>query len=106
MRTNGQHVEAGPEPRRRGRSLNALALQLSAVALAFILVALLVVTSSQAAFVAQNDNTTNQVSSASIDLADNDEAAAMFQNVTGRCLPPTRNGASASPTRGTWTPLP
>ena len=41
---------------RSGRSLNSRVVQLSAFALTFILVALLVVTSSPAAFVAQNDN--------------------------------------------------
>jgi hypothetical protein len=53
-------------------------LQLSAFALSFILVALLVVTSSRAAFVAQNDNIANQVSSATIDLTDDDANTAMF----------------------------
>lgn len=67
---------AGP----RGRSLNSLAIQLSAFALTFILVALLVVTSSKAAFVAQNDNTTNTVTAAAIDLGDNDANAAMFSS--------------------------
>ena len=67
---------------RRGRSLNSRVLQLAAFALSFILVALLVVTSSRAAFVAQNDNTNNTVSSASIDLTDNDANGAMF-NSTG-----------------------
>ena len=91
--------------RRRGRSLNALALQLSALALAFILVALLVVTSSRQAFVAQNDNIANQVSSATVDLADNDASTAMFANVTGlipgtnvdRCIDVTYTG-SVDPT--------
>ncbi len=68
--------------RPRGRSLNSLAIQLSAFALSFILVALLVVTSSRAAFVAQNDNTTNTVTAAAIDLGDNDSNGAMF-NSTG-----------------------
>ncbi len=63
---------------RHGRSLNSRVLQLSAFALSFILVALLVVTSSRAAFVAQNDNIANQVSSATIDLTDDDSNAAMF----------------------------
>jgi hypothetical protein len=72
-----------PGHRRRGRSLNALALQLGAVALSFILIALLVVTSSRAAFVAQNDNVTNQVTAAAVDLTDNDSGNAMFANVTG-----------------------
>lgn len=73
----------GAAPRRRGRSLNGLAIQLAAGALSFVLIALLVVTSSRAAFVAQNDNTGNSVSSASILLADNDSTTAMFNNVTG-----------------------
>jgi hypothetical protein len=96
-------VQGSPvvRPRRRsGRSLNSLAIQLSAFALTFILIALLVVTSSRAAFVAQNANDGNQVSSASIDLADNDSETAMFANVTGlmpgnpvdRCIDVTYTG--------------
>ena len=81
--------------------MNALALQLSAFALAFILIALLVVTSSRAAFVAQSDNATNQVSSAAIQLTDNDNGVAMFNNITGlvpgqvvdRCLDVTYTGS-------------
>lgn len=86
--------------RRGRRSLNGLALQLAAVALCFILIALLVVTSSRAAFVAQNDNVTNQVTAASVDLTDNDTGTAMFANVTGlmpgtnvdRCIDVTYTG--------------
>jgi hypothetical protein len=75
------------QPRRRGgRSLNSLAIQLSAFALTFILIALLVVTSSRAAFVAQNDNSTNQVSSAAIALTDNDSSTAMFDSL-GNMVP-------------------
>lgn len=85
-------------PRRRSR--NALVVQLSAVALSFILIALLVVTSSRAAFVAQNDNVTNQVTAAAVDLTDNDSGTAMFANVTGlmpganvdRCIDVTYTG--------------
>jgi hypothetical protein len=106
-------------PRRRSR--NALVIQLAAVALSFILIALLVVTSSRAAFVAQNDNVTNQVTAASIDLTDNDAGTAMFANVTGlmpatnvdRCIDVTYTGtvdptavllyANAAPT-GTLAP--
>jgi hypothetical protein len=69
--------------RRGGRSLNSVAIQLSAFALTFILVAILVVTSSRAAFVAQNDNTTNQVTAGAVDLTDNDSTTAMFPGVTG-----------------------
>src|SRR3954451_18614684 len=87
-------------PSRRRRSLNTVALQVSAGALSFILIALLVVTSSRAAFVAQNDNTSNQVTAAAIDLADNDSSTAMFTNVTGlmpgtnvdRCIDVTYTG--------------
>src|ERR671929_1637124 len=90
---------AGVQPRRRW-SLNGLALQLAAVALSFILIALLVVTSSRAAFVAQNDNTSNQVTAAAVDLTDNDSGTAMFNNVTGlmpgtnvdRCIDVTYTG--------------
>lgn len=86
--------------RRRGRSRNSRVFQLSAFALTFILVALLVVTSSRAAFVAQNDNSTNQVTSAAITLTDNDSSTAMFDNVTGlipgstyeRCIDVTYTG--------------
>ena len=93
-------------PARRGRrSLNGLALQLAAVALSFILIALLVVTSSRQAFVAQNDNVSNQVTAAAVDLTDNDSSTAMFANVTGlmpgtnvdRCIDVTYTG-SADPT--------
>src|SRR5687768_4308069 len=76
-------ASTGTAVRPRRRSLNGLALQLSAVALSFILIALLVVTSSRAAFVAQNDNVTNQVTAAAVDLTDNDAGTAMFANVTG-----------------------
>ena len=107
--------------RRSGRSLNSLAIQLSAFALTFILIALLVVTSSRAAFVAQNDNTTNQVTSAAIALSDNDSGTAMFNGVTNlmpgspvtRCIDVTYTGtvdptavllyANAAPT-GTLAP--
>jgi hypothetical protein len=95
-----------PEHRRRGRSLNALALQLGAVALSFILIALLVVTSSRAAFVAQNDNVTNQVTAAAVDLTDNDSGNAMFTNVTG-LMPGTSVSKCIDVTyTGTVDPLP
>jgi hypothetical protein len=75
-------------------------IQLCVFALTFVLVAMLVVTSSRAAFVAQTGNIANQVTSAAIDLADNDAGAAMFQNVTGlmpgtnvdRCIDVTYTG--------------
>jgi hypothetical protein len=86
-------------PRPRGRSLNSLSIQLSAFALSFILIALLVVTSSRAAFVAQNDNTTNTVTAAAIDLTDNDSGSAMFNSVglmpgtnLEKCIDVTYNG--------------
>jgi hypothetical protein len=71
---------AGDPGRGGGRSVNSRVFQLAAFALTFILVALLVVTSSRAAFVAQNDNTTNTVTAASIDLTDNDSGSAMFNS--------------------------
>jgi hypothetical protein len=110
-----------PPRRRGGRSLNSLAIQLSAFALTFILIALLVVTSSRAAFVAQNDNSTNSVSSAAIALSDNDSTTAMFDAVPNmvpgqtyeRCIDVTYTGtvdptaimlyASGTPT-GTLAP--
>jgi hypothetical protein len=91
---------SGIPGRRGGRSLNSRVIQVAAFALAFILVAGLVVTSSRAAFVAQNDNTANTVSSASVDLTDNDADSAMFVGVTGlvpgtveeRCIQVTYTG--------------
>lgn len=85
--------------RPRGRSLNSLTIQLAAFALSFILIAVLVVTSSRAAFVAQNDNTTNTVTAAAIDLVDNDSGSAMFNSVglmpgtnVEKCIDVTYNG--------------
>jgi hypothetical protein len=91
--------------RRGGRSVQTLALQLAAVALSFILIALLVVTSSRQAFVAQNDNVSNQVTAAAVDLTDNDAGTAMFANLTGllpgtnvdKCIDVTYTG-SVDPT--------
>jgi hypothetical protein len=96
---------ASTSTRHGRRSLNGLALQLAAVALSFILIALLVVTSSRQAFVAQNDNVSNQVTAAAVDLTDNDSGTAMFANVTGllpgtnvdRCIDVTYTG-SVDPT--------
>jgi hypothetical protein len=102
---NGGAPHPAAPARRGGRSLNGLALQLAAVALSFILIALLVVTSSRQAFVAQNDNVSNQVTAAAVDLTDNDSSTAMFANVTGlmpgtnvdRCIDVTYTG-SVDPT--------
>jgi hypothetical protein len=121
MSSKGPRSTVVQAHRRRGRSLNSLAIQLSAFALTFILIALLVVTSSRAAFVAQNDNSTNQVTSAAIALTDTDSGTAMFNNVTNlmpgtteeRCIDVTYTGtvdptavilyASSAPT-GTLAP--
>src|SRR5688572_11509405 len=100
MSSNGPQSPAVQSHRRRRRSLNSLAIQLSAFALTFILIALLVVTSSRAAFVAQNDNSTNQVSSAALALSDKDSTTAMFNNVPNmvpgttyeRCIDVTYTG--------------
>jgi hypothetical protein len=100
MSSNGPRSTVVQAHRRHGRSRNSLAIQLSAFALTFILIALLVVTSSRAAFVAQNDNSTNQVSSAAIALSDNDATTAMFNNVPNmipgttyeRCIDVTYTG--------------
>lgn len=87
--------------RRRFRfSLNALAIQLSAFALSFTLVALLVVSSSHAAFVDQSQNVLNHVTSTSIDLTDDDGGTAMFPDEQGltpgtpvdRCITVTYDG--------------
>jgi hypothetical protein len=102
----------------RARSRTALAVQLAAVVLAFVLISVLVVTSSRAAFVAQTGNGGNQVSSAGIRLGDDDSGTAMFDNVGGlvpgtdvdRCITVTYTGtadplpvmlyADAAPTGG------
>jgi hypothetical protein len=106
MSANRAGSAAAPGHRRGRRSLNALALQLAAVALSFILIALLVVTSSRAAFVAQNDNVTNQVTAAAVDLTDNDSGNAMFTNVTG-LMPGTTVSKCIDVTyTGTVDPLP
>jgi hypothetical protein len=105
MSSNGPRSTVVQVHRRTGRSRNSLIIQASAFALTFILVALLVVTSSRAAFVAQNDNVTNQVTAAAVDLTDNDSSTAMFNNVTGlmpgtnvdRCIDVTYTG-SVDPT--------
>ncbi len=78
MSQREQHGTAVQGGRVRGRSANSTVIQLSVFALTFILIALLVVTSSKAAFTAQNDNTGNTVTAASVDLTDNDGAVAMF----------------------------
>ncbi len=87
--------------RRRFRfSLNALAIQLSAFALSFTLVALLVVSSSHAAFVDQSTNVLNHATSTSVDLTDDSGGTAMFPDEKGltpgapvdRCIQVTYNG--------------
>lgn len=70
--------------RRRFRfSLNGLAIQLSAFALSFTLVALLVVSGSHAAFVDQSENVANHATSSSVDLTDDAGGTAMFPNEQG-----------------------
>ena len=108
---------AGFPGRRGARSLNSRVIQFAVFALSFILVAGLVVTSSRAAFVAQNDNTSNMVSSASIDLTDNAANGAMFNSpgllpgvTVEKCIEVTYTGnidplmvklyATAPPTNG------
>jgi hypothetical protein len=85
--------------RRRGFSLNALAIQVSAFALSFTLVALLVVTGSQAAFVDQAENVLNHVSGTDVDLTDSGAGTAMFPDdvlspgtVVDRCIEVTYAG--------------
>jgi hypothetical protein len=59
--TSAPQTSGRPKRRRRRFSLNGLAIQLSAFALSFTLVALLVVAGSQAAFVEENDSVTDYV---------------------------------------------
>ena len=68
---------------RRGHSVTSVAVMLSAVAVSFVLIALLVVTSSQAAFTAATTNTGNSASTATLTLSDDDSGTAMFDGVTG-----------------------
>jgi hypothetical protein len=90
----------GPLRRLRSRrSLNGLVVQLSAIALSFVLVALLVVTSSHQAFVAATHDDGNRVGAAQIDLTDDDRESAMFdeQHLTPdgpavRCITVTYTG--------------
>jgi hypothetical protein len=121
MATTGTRTVGVRVHRRGGRSPRSRVVQLSALALSFVAVSALVVTSSRAAFVAQSDNVTNQVSSAAIDLTDTDSGSALFSNVTGlmpgaaqdRCIDVTYSGtvdptavllyASGAPT-GTLAP--
>ena len=94
----------GPRVRRRP-SLNGLAVQLCAVALSFVLVALLVITSSRSAFVAETHDTGNRLTAAEVHLTDDDAESAMFDDVTGvvpgtpvdRCIQVTYTG-SVDPT--------
>lgn len=91
--------DRGPA-RHRGRSLNGLAVILCTGALSFILIALLVVTSSRAAFTATTADTGNSASTASLALTDDDSGSAMFTDVTGlvpgvveeRCIRVTYTG--------------
>lgn len=106
MRARGAYPVGAAASRRRARSGNARVLQFAALALAFIVVSVLVVTSSRAAFVAQNDNTSNQVTAASVDLTDTDSGTAMFADVTG-LMPGTEEARCIDVTyTGTVDPLP
>jgi hypothetical protein len=100
MRSRSAQPVSAAARLRRSRSLNGKVAQFSALALSFIVISVLVVTSSRAAFVAQNDNVTNTVTSASVDLTDTDSGTAMFENVTwlmpgtnvDRCIDVTYTG--------------
>jgi hypothetical protein len=93
-------IEGRRTRRRRAFSLNGLAIQLSAFALSFTLVALLVVSSSRAAFVDQNENTLNQLTGGEVELSDNDSGTALFTSEDGlapgetvqRCIRVTYQG--------------
>ncbi len=83
-----------PSRRRRRFSLNGLAIQLSAFALSFTLVALLVVTGSQAAFVEENESVTNHVPIGT--PAEDDPAPRR----------PAGPAPASEPTSGTTAPVP
>ena len=61
MSRTASQAAGAPKRRRRRFSLNGLAIQLSAFAISSTLVALLVVSGSQAAFVEENESVTNYV---------------------------------------------
>ena len=63
------------EPR---RSRRGLVIQIGAIGTALIMVGLLTIVGSQAAFTASTDNTANQFSSGSVILADDDSGQVMF----------------------------
>ena len=85
---------------RRRRSLNSLVVQVSALALSFVLIALLVVTSSRQAFVTETHSDDNTVTAAQIELTDDDSDTALFDEVGGltpaspidRCITVTYTG--------------
>ena len=117
MSASRSHPAGRPASGGGGRSLNSRVFQLAAFALSFVLVALLVVTSSRAAFVAQNENTANTVTSAAVRLTDNDGTSAMFVGLTGmtpgaaeeRCIQVTTTATSTRPrssstSRAPWRP--
>jgi hypothetical protein len=93
-------------PRGRKRSLNGLALQLSAVALSFTLVALLVVHTSKQAFTAATPNNGNNVAAPTVVLTDNGQAVGAMFNVSNatpgnnydECIKVTYTGTYAPPT--------
>jgi hypothetical protein len=112
MRSTDPQVTSTP-PAARRRSLNGLALQLSAVALSFILVSLLVVTSSHAAFVAQTVNPGNHAGAGAVHLADDDAGNAMFTvdgltpgNRVERCITVTYTGTVDPGTVRLYVPSP
>lgn len=111
---------APQEGAQRRSSLNGLAVRLGAVALSFLLVALMVVTASHAAFTATTQNTANAAASGQLLLSDDDAGSAMF-NVAGlapgapvdRCITVTYSGSldpapirlySAAPPTGDLAP--
>lgn len=93
----GRHrADLPPRPKKKRRrlrfSLNGLAIQLSAFALSFTLVALLVVSGSQAAFVEENEAVTNYVPIGTTAPPEDDE--------------PDRNPRSPSPSPSSPAPTP
>lgn len=91
----------------RRRSLRTSAVMVTAAAMSFLLVALLVTTVSRSAFTATTENTGNKVTAIDLDLTDNDGRQAMF-DVAGlnpdtpieRCITVTyRNDLDAVPVR-------
>jgi hypothetical protein len=97
-----------PRRRRRRFSINGLAIQLSAFALSFTLVALLVVSGSQAAFVEENETVTAYVPVETASPSEGRGRPARGTPAVGSEIPPPTEDAvpTVAPATAESTPLP